>query len=106
MHQSGARHPARRAHVCARVQRAFQPQTIALDEIISDEYQNASTAVVAEGRKACTEAKKDTWGNFDAASLLATLVKDAAAGWTFDLRPRGEALDRLVRAPIRKSLLG
>ncbi len=27
--------------------------------------------MVAEGRKACTEAKKETWGNFDAASLLA-----------------------------------
>lgn len=55
-------------------------QTIALDEIISDECQNASTAVVVEGQKARTEAKKDTWGNFDAASLLATLVQDAAAG--------------------------
>lgn len=55
-------------------------ETVDLDNIIDSECSAACAAVVAEGRKARTEAKKETWGSFDGGALLASLVKDAASG--------------------------
>jgi hypothetical protein len=55
-------------------------ETIKLDDIIRSECATACAAVVAEGRNARTEAKKETWTAFDQAALLISLVEDAAAG--------------------------
>jgi hypothetical protein len=54
--------------------------SIALDDIIRSECTSASAAVATEGKKARTDAKRETWGNFDEVDLLASLVKDAASG--------------------------
>jgi len=53
--------------------------TVELDDIIRSECATACAAVVAEGRKARTEAKKETWADFDEANLLTRLVEDAAS---------------------------
>lgn len=53
-------------------------ETVELDEIIRSESLAACTAVVAEGKKARTEAKKETWSNFDDTALIARLVQDVA----------------------------
>lgn len=55
-------------------------ETVKLDDIIRSECATACAAVIAEGKRARTEAKKETWGDFDEADLLASLVKDAASG--------------------------
>lgn len=55
-------------------------ETIELDEIIRSACATASAAVVAEGNKARTEAKKEIWVDFDEADLLTSVVKDAASG--------------------------
>lgn len=55
-------------------------ETVELDNIIRTECASACAPVVAEGKKARTEAKKETWANFDEAALLTSLVKDAASG--------------------------
>lgn len=55
-------------------------EAIALDNIIRTECDSARAAVVAEGRKARTEAKQETWADFDDAALLSSLVGDAASG--------------------------
>jgi hypothetical protein len=55
-------------------------ETVQLDNIIRNECASARAAVVAEGNKARTEAKKETWADFDDAALLTSLVKDAASG--------------------------
>jgi hypothetical protein len=55
-------------------------KTVELDDIIRTECATACAAVVAEGKKARTEAKKEAWADFDEAALLASLVKDAASG--------------------------
>lgn len=55
-------------------------EPVELDEIIRTECVTACAAVVADGKKARTEAKKETWAGFDEAALLVSLVKDAASG--------------------------
>lgn len=54
-------------------------ETVELDDIIRAECAAACAVVVTEGKKARTEAKKETWAHFDEADLLASLVEDAAA---------------------------
>jgi|GEM_PF-6086961 len=54
-------------------------ETLDLDDIIHSESAAACAAVVAEGKRARTDAKKETWGNFDEVAVLASLVKDAAS---------------------------
>ena len=55
-------------------------ETVELDDIISTECANACAAVVAEGKKSRTEAKKETWTDFDEAGFLTSLVQDAGSG--------------------------
>lgn len=55
-------------------------ETVELDNVIRTECASACAAVVAEGTKARTDAKKETWVDFDEAALLADLVKAAASG--------------------------
>ena len=55
-------------------------ETVELDDIIRTECAVACAAVVAEGKKARTEAKKEIWANFDMGDTLATLVQDAVSG--------------------------
>jgi hypothetical protein len=55
-------------------------ETVELDDIIRTECATACAAVVAEGKKARTEAKKETWADFDKAAFLASLVQDAGSG--------------------------
>lgn len=53
---------------------------IGLDGIIDAECTAASAAVVNEGKKARTDAKKEIWSGFDENSLLTGLLEAAAAG--------------------------
>lgn len=55
-------------------------ETIELDNIIRTECASACAAVVAEGKKARTEAKNETWADFEEAALIASLVEEAASG--------------------------
>lgn len=55
-------------------------ETVELDDIIRTESATASAAVVAEGTRARTDAKKEIWSSFDETALLARLVKDASSG--------------------------
>lgn len=50
-----------------------------LDDIIRSECVTACAAVVAEGKKARTEAKKETWAKFDETAVLTRLAEDAAS---------------------------
>ena len=74
-------------------------ESVGLDEIIRTECATACAAVVAEGKKARTEAKRETWANFDQAALLASLVEEAVSGelseeiWTL-ASPRRKLHDR------------
>lgn len=54
-------------------------EAVEVDDIIRSECVAACAAVVAEGKKARTEGKKETWANFDETALLARLVQDAAS---------------------------
>jgi hypothetical protein len=54
-------------------------ETVELDEIINGECAIACAAVATEGKKARTDAKKETWADFDKAAFLASLVQDAAS---------------------------
>jgi hypothetical protein len=51
-----------------------------LHGIIRAECAAACAAIVAEGKKARTEAKIEAWSSFDASGLLTRLLDDAAAG--------------------------
>lgn len=53
-------------------------EAIDVHEVIRSECDSACAAVVAEGKKARTEAKVDVWSNFDAAALLTSLLEDAS----------------------------
>lgn len=55
-------------------------ETLELNDVIRKECAAACATVVADGKKAHTEAKKDTWANFDETTLLANLVEDAVSG--------------------------
>jgi hypothetical protein len=49
------------------------------EDIIRAECATVCAVVVAEGRKARTQAKKEIWSNFNETALLASLIKDAAS---------------------------
>ncbi len=53
-------------------------ESIDVQGVIRSECDSACAAVVAEGKKARTEAKVDAWSNFDAAALLTSLLEDAS----------------------------
>lgn len=53
---------------------------IELAETIEAECGNACAAIVAEGNKARTNAKKEEWSAFDGHAFLMALVGDAASG--------------------------
>lgn len=55
-------------------------ETVDLLGIIQTESASACAAIVAEGKKSRTEAKIDTWANFDALPVLTKILEDAAAG--------------------------
>jgi len=55
-------------------------ETVELGDIIHTECAAACAAVVAEGKKARTEAKKETWTAFDEAAFIGKLVQDAGSG--------------------------
>lgn len=59
---------------------ANQRETIELTEISNAACAAASAAVVEEGKKARTDAKKETWPAFDEHDLLRALIEAAAAG--------------------------
>ena len=54
-------------------------EAVALEEIVRSECSAACAAVVAEGKKARTKAKKETWADFDEAALLAGFIEDAVS---------------------------
>lgn len=56
------------------------PEPVDVAHIIQVEATAACSGVVAEGRKARTEAKKDAWANFEEAALISGIVQDIASG--------------------------
>ncbi len=64
-------------------------ETVDLQAIIKSESASACAAVVAEGKKARTEAKADTWSKFDAYPVLVRILEDAAAGKLSDAELEG-----------------
>jgi hypothetical protein len=59
---------------------ANEREAIELTEIINAECAAASAAVIEEGKKARTDAKKEIWPVFDEHALLTALTEAAAAG--------------------------
>lgn len=59
---------------------ANERESIELTEIIDAECAAASAAVIEEGTKARTDAKKETWPVFDEHAFLMALTEAAAAG--------------------------
>jgi hypothetical protein len=55
-------------------------EPVDLAEIAEEECADAQAAVVTEGRRARTDAKKETWGAFDELPLLVSFCQSAAAG--------------------------
>lgn len=66
-------------------------ETVDLDDIIRTVCGMACDAIVAEGNKSRTDAKKEEWPSFDELPLLAGLVEDAAG-------------DRLTEADITERI--
>lgn len=54
-------------------------QPVELADIIQAECSAACAAIVADGKKSRTEAKKETWPAFDELTFLIALAQDAAA---------------------------
>ncbi len=74
------------------------PDTIDVPDIIGAAAIGACGAVVAEGKKSRTEAKKDIWTEFDdSTELVSTITTEI---WNGDLSPEGlrERLDAVVPA--------
>jgi hypothetical protein len=55
-------------------------ETVDLDDIIRAECLTACADLAAEGKRARTNAKEETWAGFDEVALLAKLVEDAMSG--------------------------
>lgn len=55
-------------------------EPVELADMIEAECREACAAIVAEGKKSRTEAKKDEWPDFDGQAFLAALTRDAASG--------------------------
>lgn len=58
---------------------AADHQPVELPDIIRAECASACAAIVAEGKKSRTAAKKETWSVFDERAFLVSLTQDASA---------------------------
>lgn len=73
---------------------AYDHETVDLAEMIEAECRDACAAIVAEGRKSRTDAKKEEWPTFDGHAFLASLAQEAASrGLT-----EAEIADRITAA--------
>jgi hypothetical protein len=55
-------------------------EPVELADMIEAECREACAAIVAEGKKSRTDAKKEEWPDFDGQAFLAALTRDAASG--------------------------
>lgn len=61
-----------------------QSQHLEIDDIVHEESHAACAAIAAEGRRARTDAKRETWGDFDATPWLNELAVLASSGQLTD----------------------
>lgn len=61
-----------------------QSEHLEIDDIVHEESHAACAAIAAEGRRARTDAKRETWGDFDATPWLNELAVLASSGQLTD----------------------